>query len=82
MKVDCRLYVKTLSSARDRLIDKCSREGALRAASSLSCYTHIPLIVVIMFLVKDENLGPTKDLTECLENLKNFYEYDQIIPFD
>jgi hypothetical protein len=82
MKVDCRPYFKTLKTARNNLIDKCNRQGALNAATSLSCYTHIPLIVIVIFLMQDNNLGPIEELNVSLKNLINFYGYDQIIPFD
>lgn len=82
MKVDCRPYLKTLKTARDTLMKKCERQGTINAASSLSCYTHIPLIVIVIFLMKEENIGLTEELSLSFENLVKFYGYDEIIPFD
>jgi hypothetical protein len=82
MKLDCRLYWRTLENARERLLDKAKLRDAREVASEFSCYTHVPLAAVVLYLLRDSVIGETPELRSQFENVVKFNGYEKVIPFD
>lgn len=81
MKLDCELYANSLWAAKNGLLQKAKLKGPSVTANEMSCYTHIPVVAVVMFLLLPEVLGPSAELEKQLKSLLLFYGYTEIKPF-
>ena len=78
MRLECGLYLKTLRSSHNKLLEKANVVGACQAATEFSCYSHVPLAAVIVYLLRPEVIGETVLLRDQLESVVKFNGYTEV----
>lgn len=76
MKVDANLYTKAFP-ALEALNDKYKNDPAGRLIGMFASATHVPCIVVALYLQEKRKI----DLSKTIDNLKKFYKYTEVVDF-
>lgn len=79
MKIDPNRYIRGLIVIKKKLQDSKNLDQTI---SEISCGTHIPLIVVIVYAMRPDVIGETKELLARAESVKRFYKYTEIVPWE
>ena len=83
MILDCNLYTETLDDMSimiNRHIRMKSKPKEI--ASALCAATSVPIAVCVAYVMQDKLFGPLPELQASLDRLKDFYNYEEIVPFD
>lgn len=78
MKIDCNPYKNSLDKLLHMMKDK---QDPVREMAFVSSCSYIPVIVVCSYMIQflyPDNAG----LKESFEELKKFYRYTEVSPFD
>lgn len=76
MYLNTNLYFSSLEAIKPQLLDH--KGDVCRRCTEMSIATHIPLLAVVLYAIKEEVLGPLPELLALKESLIKFYKYTKV----